>query len=300
MRTRATTKTIGTIHRKIKIRTKFRTKNNWRRKTGSPIPVGPPIAPVIISRVPVFQPTFRRAASPGPTRWDSPWGTVQVSGALTEIHRKILDAIFAEHLEEKIIEETGGRALLIDPYQIAKTAHIDKTKPRWLLQMLQDMIDVKLTITDKTTGLQHRGTIISEFWESSRRVSMPGGALNGTRPLYVVIISGAWIKIYNTSLGMRYRNILPILNTLSNGATHALALHILTHSSGCFDVDDILRHIGALRSGLTKQARSKMIKHLHQESDILARLGIYLYTHDTTGRLMASYQPTGEVHFRSP
>lgn len=46
------------------------------------IPVGPPIAPAIISRVPTFQPTFRRADPRGMDEtWQTPWGTVRVAGA---------------------------------------------------------------------------------------------------------------------------------------------------------------------------------------------------------------------------
>jgi len=62
------------------------------------IPVGPPIAPVITSRVPLFQPTFKRLANVGAVTQETPWGSVTVEGRLGEIHRKVLDAIFADHL----------------------------------------------------------------------------------------------------------------------------------------------------------------------------------------------------------
>ena len=58
-----------------------------------------PTAPVIISRVPVFQPTFRRAYGPRGIELKTSWGTVKVEGKLTETHRKVLDAIFIGNLD---------------------------------------------------------------------------------------------------------------------------------------------------------------------------------------------------------
>lgn len=79
---------------------------------------------------------------------------------------------------------------------------------------------------------------------------MPGGALRGDRPLMIVTVSSAWMRIYRTGLTMRYRNLLPILNRARHGATHALALHVLTNNAYNRTLLQSLTEIGALRSDM--------------------------------------------------
>ena len=62
------------------------------------VPVGPAIAPAVISRGPVFQPKFKNL-KPETMEWETPWAVVTVTGRLGGIHRKVLDAIFASALK---------------------------------------------------------------------------------------------------------------------------------------------------------------------------------------------------------
>lgn len=275
-------------------------KNPYAKPTkalGSTIPVGPPVAPAIISRVPVFQPRFKNVPH---QRYEqtTPWGTVVLEGHLGGIHRKVLDALFATAIKEQSLE-TGAKALVVDLYQVAKMAHVDH-KPKWILGLLKDMQTAEIEITDGTTGLRHWGSIISEFWESQHRVPQPGGALQGTRPYYVITISAAWMKIYDTSVVVKYRALLPDLNRIRDGATHALALHILTHQDHVFAVDDTLAHVGAFPSGISDRRRRQIRDQVLGESETLAVLGIHLYRQSATEQLMASYHHRPDVHFQSP
>ena len=161
MRMTASTKT-KTTHGSVGRTCKFTRPSQKQHKTRT-VPAGPAIAPVLISRVPVFEPTFRRSArSAQTTVWTTAWGTVSVQGRLTEMHRKILDAIFGYRLNAHRLE-TGAQAFLIDPYTVenaARGAH----NPGWLRGMLQDMIASRVTI-DSNTGMHDDGTIISVFWK---------------------------------------------------------------------------------------------------------------------------------------
>ena len=279
---------------------KFRTGSKRRPATIAAAPVGPPIAPAIISRVPLFQPTFKRLASDlGATTQETPWGTVTVEGRLGEIHRKVLDAIFADHLQSQRLD-TGACAFLTDPYRIEKTANI-AANPKWLLGIFEDMRKAKVELWDKTTGLRHWAGILCEYHESPRaRADMPGGALTGDRPLYAVVVSAAWMRVFDSSLIMKYQRLLPTINQIKDGATHAMALHILTHQAGSFVVDEVLAHIGAFRATTSDRHRRRLRATVLAETDRLAALGIHLYFHADTGRLMASYHPRPEVHFRNP
>lgn len=119
------------------------------------IPVGPPIAPAVISRGPVFQPRFKNI-QPGSFTWETPWAVVTVQGRLGGIHRKVLDAIFAEPIKSKRIE-SGAQMMVVDPYRIAKLTGTTKSHPQWLKTVLRDMQNANVTILDKASGLHYWG-----------------------------------------------------------------------------------------------------------------------------------------------
>ena len=126
------------------------------------VPVGPPIAPAVISRGPVFQPRFKNLRTET-IKWETPWVEVTVTGRIGGIHRKVLDAIFGANLGERAVSG-GARLFAVDPYQIARVAGIAH-HPHWLLKILKDMQDADVTLKDKSTGLRHWAHIISEVQE---------------------------------------------------------------------------------------------------------------------------------------
>jgi len=260
------------------------------------VPVGPAIAPAIVSRTAVFQPKFKNI-QPGRYTWETPWAEVTVEGRLGGIHRKVLDAIFGSPVRSKRIE-SGGQMMVIDPYQVAKLTGTKKSHPQWLLSLLHDMQNANVTILDKSTGLHYWGHIISDLWESKKSAEMPGGALTGDRPLYVVTISPGWMKIYDSGLVVKYRNVLPALGKIQSGAAHALALHILTHSAGSFDVATTLNAVG-VPDTLSARRKNQILAEVEGEP-LLESLGMQVYPQPETGRLMISYHPTGEVHVQHP
>jgi len=217
------------------------------------------------------------------------FGTVQVAGRLTETHRKILDAIFATALDDYALA-TGAKALLVDPYQVATMAHIDH-KPQWLKSLIEDMRVAVVHIVDHQAGLEYHAGIISEYVESSRRVTLPGGALSGDRPLMVATISSAWMRIYRTSLTMRYRQLLPIINQARSGATHALALHVLTHRKYNRALATTLAEIGAVREDMSARGKRKVFTTVLAEQSLLEALGIYIREG------IVYYQQHAQVHF---
>ena len=246
----------------------------------------------------MFQPRFKNI-QPGRFTWETPWAVVTVEGRLGGIHRKVLDALFAEPIKSKRIE-SGAQMMVVDPYRIAKLTGTTQSHPQWLKTVLRDMQKADVTIVDKASGLHYWGHIISDVWESKKSVEMPGGARVGGRPLFVVTISPGWMQIYDTSLVVKYRNELSVLATIQNGAVHALALHILTHSTGSFEVVRTSRMVGVPWDTLSPRRQNQILKEVESETDPLARLGMHLYRRTEDNRLMISYHPTGEVHLQSP
>ena len=262
------------------------------------VPVGPAIAPALISRTAVFQPKFKNIQN-GTWTWATAWGTVTVSGRLGALHRKVLDAIFASAIKTKRIPETGGQMMVIDPYRVAKLTGTSKSHPQWLKTILQDMQNATVAIVNKTNGDQYWGHIISDIWLSQHPAEMPGGALTGQRALFVVTISPGWMQIYDTSIVMKYRNVLPVLASLESGATYAMILHVLTHSGGCFAVDDVLQTVGVPWPSMSRQRRHAILREVRDADPQLQKLGMELYI-QSDGRLMVSYHPTGDITFANP
>lgn len=273
-----------------------RSNSNHPSRTGSgpkAAPAGPMVAPVIISRVPTFQPTFRRDQPQGMDYTvTTQFGTVRVAGRLTETHRKVLDAVFTTALAEYDLV-TGAKAFLVDPYKIAVMAHVNH-KPQWLKTIMEDMRVAVVHIVDKHAGLEYHAGIVSEYVESSRRAKLPGGALNGERPLMVATISPAWMRIYRTSLTMRYRQLLPIINQARSGATHALALHVLTNQQYNRSLAQTLTEIGAWREGMSARGKRKVVATVREEQPLLDELGIQIRDG------MVYYRQHSEVHFALP
>jgi len=269
-----------------------------QRVTGPP--VGPVIAPAIISRVPVFQPRFKNLVETT-VQAETAWGSVEVRGRIGGIHRKVLDALFAAAVEEPYRHDTGALSILIDPYRTAKTAGVAMRHPQWLRGILEDMRVARVLIEDKTTGLRHWAGIVSEVTESTRKAAMPGGVLRGERDLWVVTISSAWMRIYDTSLVLRYRLMLPPLGRITSGAAHAVALHVITHTGDhSYSVEDTLHLVGAVTPETSDRHRRRLIQEVAGEEEHLGALGMTLYHQSGTGKLMISYHPTGAAHVQLP
>ena len=258
------------------------------------VPVGQPMAPAIVSRAPVFQPFFRNVKA-GTFTGETAWATTTVTGRLGGIHRKVLDAMFANPVTYRDLSN-GTREMVIDPYRTAKTAGVAVGKPDWLRTILRDMERAKVTLVDKQTRLCHEAHILADVWDPKDRVKQPGGALVGDRPLFGVTVSAEWMGLLSTSLVVKYRNVLPTLSQIQSGVVHAAALHVLTHSGGSFDVDKLLTIIGVTAS---KERRRRLVQQFMTEVANLERLGMQVYRHRDDARLMIAYTPTGDVHVQN-
>ncbi len=265
--------------------------------------VGPVVAPVHISRVPVFEPTFKRPYRSENEEFRTSRGVVRVNGKLTATHRKILDAIFAEALHTEDMGEDGPMVVVVDPFSVAKTAGVSRHHPKWLRGKLDEMQSATVELTRLKNGIpgdRFWGQIISEVRESDDfRVALPGGAFVGDRALWEVTISAVWMRLYDTDLVVRYALLLPEINQLAHGATHAFALHVLSHRRHTRYIDDILRDVGALRDGMTRVAQEAVRQSIREEAAALKRLGIHLVL-GGTGELRVDYSQHPQVRFKNP
>lgn len=258
-------------------------------KTGNAISqYGPKIAPVITSRLPIFAPSLKRVDV---TYWESStaWGKVTVNGKLTQIHRGIIDAIFAFAIDSRQLS-TGALELLVDPYKITKATGSDRHR-FWIIGKLRDMQQASVTIEAK--GLLHGGAIVAEWREANRKVPLPGGVLNGERPLLAVTITAVWMRIYNWSVAVRYRNLMPAIEALHSGAGRALARFCITHNQVSLPLQEALSIIRAIRPNMTDRAIRKVRAEVRADSEGLTTLGIKILNE------MVIYHKHPEVSFSS-
>ncbi|MGB4064330.1 MAG: hypothetical protein WBK19_10950 [Azonexus sp.] len=249
----------------------------------------PVIAPAILSRLAIFSSSLHNIQE-SEVEIENTWGKVKVSGRLGGVHRRILDSSFAVAEDRKEMQ-TGQVALLIDPYKLSKVSKV-KLSSTWLDKIFRDMRVATVTGHGRN-GERFEGGIISEWKEAKKKAKLPGGMLQGERSFRVLIVSAAWMRIYDTSLVMRYKSLLPTLHEISNGAAYSLALLVITHREFNQPLEKALRDIRALRDGMSDRACRKVKKTVRDElAKHFDRLRIAINENDTV-----VYRQIDEVRF---
>jgi len=245
-------------------------------------------APVLASRCPVFAPSIRQ----GKTKWsvNNKWGSASVSGNITQTHRNIFDAIFAFAIDTKTIH-TGAIEILFDPYVIATETGSSRDY-KWMEGIFKDMRDAFVQVEDKKSNSKWCGGIVSEWRKSKRYVPMPGGAMQGERPLWAITISAAWMQLYASTLTVGYRDLIPVITALQSGVLQALVRFCLTHRQLNMKLDEVLHHIGAIDESTSRTRRFAAIKTV-MDAD-LSDFGI------TVKDGIVRYEQHDQVMFKNP
>jgi hypothetical protein len=231
---------------------------------------GPAIASVLVSRMVVFAPSLKRVPE---STWEFPtqWGQARVTGRIGGTHRKILDTLFGYALKVRR-NRNGTIDLLIDPYTIRRL--VGGSGKTWIEDHLADMNSASVRFNGNAEG----GSIVADWQDSTRTAAFPSGQLKGrrgeTRKLLVVTISAAWMRVYDGTLAVRYKRLLPVINGFKSGAAHALALHVITHRDYNRDLLAALRDVGAVREGMSRRTVNKVIARVLGEMDRFEALGI--------------------------
>lgn len=244
-------------------------------------------APVIASRTPVFAPSLKG----GMTNWriSSVYGTASVKGKLTQVHRNILDAMFAFAIKTRELGN-GALEMLVDPYTITKETGSSRDY-KWLKAKLHDMKQADVEIID-ASGLQHFGGIVSEWREANVRVPMPGGALNGERPLLAVTISSVWMRLYNVKLTVSYKELIRDIAEQPSGVLQSLIRYCLTQRELNKKLDTLLEEIGAITSSTSRSQRFEIKKQVKAAD--LTGFGIEIKNE------VVFYKQHPKVFFRNP
>jgi hypothetical protein len=248
--------------------------------------------PVLANRCPVFAPSIKA----GKTNWSvtTPYGSVSVMGDITQTHHNILDAIFGFALDSRTFQ-SGAVEVLVDPFIVtSKTGSCRDYK--WLDSVLEDMKKSMVRLKDNNGG-EHVGGIVSEWRKTKEKgvvVPLPGGCMKGVRTLLAVTISAAWMRLYNTTLTVGYRDLIPAISALKSGVAQALVRFCLTHRVVNMKLDEVLQHIGAIEE-TTKQANPRKYNRVHK---IVAEADLTLFGIEIKNRVV-TYRQHDLVRFKN-
>lgn len=260
----------------------------WRRRAGATGRLtraaaakrfGRPLAPVAISRVPVFAPTKHR---PPERTWElvTPWGRVRVQGRLCQTHRQLLDAAVACHTAS-LDDPLGGKILTVDPYRLMRTMGTRSRNHVWIAELLDDLAQAKVEIRDTSGNLVVSSHIVQEFgrWDR-RRIAVPAwqAPLLGRedRDLLYVALSGPWWALWGRQPAAHYAAHLPALGKLS-GVGQAVARLCFTQPAGWqIREDKLLAAVGVTTGagGVERKARATARAALRADAEGLEHMGI--------------------------
>lgn len=226
-----------------------------------------PTAPVIARRACIFAPSLKALQE---FTWVSktPWGTATVTGRLSQIHSGLLDAVCSLCLDWRD-ESNGARTFLIDPYRIAKATWSSRDY-KWLNNKMDEMRVAKVQL-EVNGGSLHIAGIVSEFEISPMTLPNP---LGGSRHLYRVTLSSAWMQLFREGLVMDYAHVLPQIAALKSGAAQALARFVLTHEHSNWQLVVALTHIRALREGMPARTARHVMQQVREDAHGLEKIGI--------------------------
>lgn len=265
---------------------------------------GPPVAPVTISRLPIFAPVARRPARESTAAVVTPWGRVQVTGRLSQHHRQLLDAAVASAVSITPAGD-GGAQLLVEPYQIMRLMNSRSWDYRWLEALLSDLRRAEVKIEE--TGHQFP-LLVTGILASYGRV--PGGEkhLRGIRmshrsrsdeslDLIQITISAAWWQLWGDRPVAYYAHHLAAISRMGAVAQSVARLALTQQRGWRIGVDRALRAIGAWDDRHTPSARQR--RHhartsLATDAEALAAIGVRL-TDD-----LIEYAPPGDVWVSVP
>ena len=266
---------------------------------------GPGIAPVTISRLPVFAPVGRRPARESTATVETPWGRVQVTGRLSQHHRQLLDAAVATAVAIRLTED-GGVHLVIEPYQIMRLMDSRSWDYRWLEGLLADLRRAEVRIEENGHEFPLLVTgILTSFGRVPREKENRGGIGRrvshrsdpGSEDLIQLTISGAWWGMWRDRPVAHYARHLAVIGRMGTVGQAVARLAVTQPRGWRIGIDRALAAVGAWDDGHTPSARQR--RHhartaLTADAEALAGIGVRL----ADGQI--EYVPPGDVWVSVP
>lgn len=200
------------------------------------------------------------------------YGTVTLKDCkLTQVHRNIVDVIFSNYEPIRMLD--GAVAFTFSKYDVLKElGHFTRRNTKWLETKLEDMRKASIVLlTDNSDkSIKCYQGVIREHQETILKSG------NG-QPLYGVVFSSNFMKMFNHDLNIHSAKLTPIILQLKNAVTQAFARASISHRKLNIDLDEILLSIGVNKSNVTDRAYRKNRKAVLDEREALEQqLGIII------------------------
>lgn len=215
---------------------------------------------------------------------------------LTQVHRNIVDIIFSNY--EPIKVDGGGVAFTFSKYDVLKAlGHTHRFNNKWLENKLEDMRQASIVLQsdDDEKSVKCYQGVVREHQETILKSS------NG-QPLYGVVFSPNFMKMFNFDLNIHSAKLTPIILKFEHAVTQAFARACISHRQLNADLDEILQSIGVNKDTVTGRAYSKNRKHVLDEREALEHLlGISIKPMKKDSRKWAVfYKQHNDVWFSDP
>lgn len=229
-----------------------------------------PITTVHQARLQLYQATKKPKAIT--ERFETPWGSVKVTGKIGQVHAGLMESIFACAEKTRTLDD-GRVQLLVDPYRVRKSTYGgEQGSHERVWAMLHDLMGVVVEFDVPSRKLRALGHILESVVESPTTKANP---LTGEeRPMWRVTVAEAFVKIMGEDLPLRYDPI-PIAK-LTTGIAQAIARHVATHKhmpNGGWEIDGLIQSAGGGKNG--KQLRNQRAD-LKADQQGLEGLGLYI------------------------
>lgn len=248
--------------------------------------------PSLMCRVPVFPPRRMNGRSDETVRVETSWGRATISGTLTQRHHDLLDAVVTLAAASRDTSE-GDVVALIDTAVLLRALG-----PRWNIRSvnwaLQDLLDTRIDLVEKTTDVQHLSAahLIVRYEVSGKAAPKRTGSRGAPPPVtersddrwtlrpgrslttvlqagYVEItISREWLKILREMPTWYPQSVW----RLRHGESQALARFMLSHRDPVpYYLETVLKAIDVPR-----RHWSKARKRLQEDVLALAGIGVFI------------------------
>jgi len=255
-----------------------------------------PISTVSQCRLPVFAPCYRPPKHTKKAREEkiiTPWGSIKIKGDLTQIHRDVLDWIFAKAQKH----EKYKNVFLFSPRQMAKELGLyvkGGNYCRFLKEKFEEMRIARMTIeTDKFVAFCG---IVYEHGYS--KYQQKEDAVIGKKifndKLYYVIFEPKYMLLLKTDIAICYLPFVQNILKIKSPVVKAFIRFILSHKDIKMSLNKILDAIGLKNISKRKKKDKKKEIILHKE--MLEKFGIVIDENE----MVIYTQKTPEVYFSVP
>jgi len=258
-----------------------------------------PINTVSQCRMPVFAPIYfaQKCRHPKKIREEkiiTPWGTLKIKGELTQLHRDMLDWIFAKAQKH----EKYKSAFLFSPRQMARDLGIyikNGNYCKFFKEKFENMRTARVTI--ETDQMIVYCGLIREHGYSKHKLN--DAASSGKKvfndKFYYVLFEPKYITFINNDIAMCYLPLVDDILQIKSPVVKAFVRFIISHKDLKMSLNKIMEAIGIV--GISKRKYVEKKKEIISQKELLyQKFGITIDEEE----IVSYTQKTPDVYFSVP